>query len=353
MKMLPKTENRLLIVLTGALLLLASCSGTDKKETDDGTLKEPEKVKIMILESQKIANNFEFTSSLLPFEEVYLSPATPGRIDKIDAEVGSRFSKGDLLVVMDQTQLHQARTQLKSLEMDMLRFDTLIKTNSIPRQQYDQLKTQVEISRTNVQFLEENSRLRAPFSGIVSGKYYQNGEMFSGAPNTQAGKAAVLTLVQINPLKAIVNVTERYYPIIKNGMDVQLVSDIYPDKPVDAKVLRVYPTIDQVSRTFQVELAVPNSKEELRPGMFCRSSFAAGEIDALIVPSMAVLKLQGSNERFVFIEKDGKAVRVKAEIGRRFDDKVELLSKDIKMGDKLIVSGQSRLVDGTPVKVVQ
>lgn len=353
MTMLSNTKNQLLIVLTALVLLFASCSGKDKNKTGAGAAKEPEKIKIMILESKKIANNFEFTSSLLPFEEIYLSPATPGRIDKIDAEVGNRFSKGDLLVVMDQTQLHQARTQLRSLELDMLRFDTLIKTNSIPRQQYDQLKTQVEISRTNVQFLEENSRLSAPFSGIVSGKYYQNGEMFSGAPNTQAGKAAVLTLVQINPLKAIVNITEKYYPIIKNGMDVQLVSDIYPDKPVSAKVLRVYPTIDQLSRTFQVELVVPNSNEELRPGMFCRTSFTSGEIDALIVPSMAVLKLQGSNERFVFLEKEGKAVRVKVEIGRRFDDKVELLSKDIKMGDKLVVSGQSRLVDGTPVSVVK
>lgn len=341
------------IIMAACIILTASCSQKQAGNGEAAENKEPENVKTMVIQSQKIANTFEFTSTLLPNEEVYLAPASPGRIDKIDVEVGSRFAKGDLLVIMDQTQLQQAKIQLRNLEGDMLRFDTLIKTNSIPRQQYDQLKTQYDLTKNNVQFLEENSRLRAPFSGIVSGKYYQNGEMFSGAPNTQAGKAAVISLVQINPLKAMVNITERFYPIIKAGMEVNIVNDIYPDKPISAKVLRIYPTIDPVSRTFPVELTVPNSNENLRPGMFCRASFHAGEIDAFVIPSLAVLKLQGSNERYIFLEKNGKAVRVKVELGRRYDDKVELISNDIKEGDKIIVSGQARLVDGVDVKVIQ
>ena len=351
MKTLKSYKRTTVIALATLTITFAACSG-NKKQDATTEKKEAEKVRVMTIESKTIDNTLEFTSTLIANEEVYFAPATPGRIEKIYVEVGSRFRQGDLLFVMDQTQLHQARIQLKNLEVDMARFDTLIKSNSIPKQQYDQFKTQYEIAKTNVQFLEENSRLKAPFSGIVSGKYYQNGEMFSGAPNTQVGKAAVVSIVQINPLKAIVNISERYFPLIKTGMEATIITDVFPEKPVQGKVLRVYPTIDQISRTFQVEITVPNPKEELRPGMFCRATFYAGKVDALIVPGNAVLKVQGSNERYVFIEKEGKAVRYDVEIGRRFDDQVEIMINGVQPGDKLIISGQARLVDGVDVVVV-
>lgn len=351
-----KNLKNISLVLVSAILVsvsLPSCQSKKKNENEADQQKIKEKVKVMPLAYEKIDKTFEFTSTLQAFQEVYYAPASPGRINKINVEVGSHFNEGDLLVEMDQTQLHQARIQLKNLEVDMARFDTLINANSIPKQQYDQLKTQYDIVQNNVRFLEENSRLKAPFSGIVSGKYFQNGEMFSGAPNTQAGKAAVVSLVQINQLKAIVNVTEQLYPLIKNNMEVSVVSDIFPDKPLKGKVLRIYPTIDQLSRTFMVEVVVPNSKEELRPGMFCRASFNAGEVNALLVPTLAVLKMQGSYERYVFVVKDGKAQRVNVTIGKRFDNKVEIISNELKEGDNIIVEGQARLVTGVDVEVVK
>ncbi|MDD3876913.1 MAG: efflux RND transporter periplasmic adaptor subunit [Bacteroidales bacterium] len=353
MKQIFKTSKLMLMSLVGFTFLWSSCSTDKNKETENTTVKTAEKVRIMPIQMQNLTNTYEFTSTLQAYEEVYYAPASPGRINKINVEVSSRFNEGDILVEMDQTQLHQARIQLKNLEVDMARFDTLIRTNSIPRQQYDQLKTQLEIARTNVQFLEDNNKLKAPFSGIVSGKYYQNGEMFSGAPNTTVGKAAVLSLVQINPLKVIVNITEQLFPLIHVNMTANVVTDIFPDKIFTGRVLRIHPTIDQISRTFRVEVVIPNSNETLRPGMFCRTTFMAGETEALIVPTLAVLKVQGSNERFIFIEENGKAKRVSVTIGRRFDDKVELLTNGIQEGDRLIVSGQSRLVDGVSVEVIE
>ena len=132
---------------------------------------------------------------------MHLVPTTPGRIEKIFVEVGSRFSKGDMLVQMDQTQLRQANLQLKNLETDYKRLDTLQKVGSITQQQFDQASTQYEVAKTNVEYLGENTTLIAPFNGVVSGKYFENGEMYSGVPNTTAGKAAIISIVQINPLK--------------------------------------------------------------------------------------------------------------------------------------------------------
>ena len=136
-------------------------------------------------------------------------------------------------------------------------------------------------------------------------------------------------------------------------MEVKITCDIYPDKLISGRVLRIHPTIDQISRTFQVEIQVPNSSDELRPGMFCRASFEGGQEEALLVPTLAVLKVQGANDRYVFIEKDGRAKRVSVTIGRRFDNKLEIISNDLKEGDRLIVSGQARLVDKVEVEVVK
>ncbi len=342
------------IILT---LLLAGCSsgtGTKKPQGEDKSspVAKVEKVKIMTLQTQVIGKNIEYTSTLLPFEEVHLVPSTPGRIDKIFVEVGSRVKPGDLLVQMDQTQLQQAVIQLKNLETDYKRLDTLQKVGSVTRQQFDQLATQYEIARSNVEFLKENTRLVAPFYGVISGKYFENGEMYSGAPNTSSGKAAIISVVQISPLKAIVNIPETYYPLVKEGMKPLIQCDIYPGETYTGSIIRKYPTIDPSTHSFQVEIRIDNPGEKLRPGMFARVELGLGEMSALVVPALAVLKMQGSDERYVFVEEQGLSRRVSVTLGQRFDDLVEIISPDLREGDRLIIAGQARLIDRIPVEIV-
>ncbi|MBE0655593.1 MAG: hypothetical protein IH594_17465 [Bacteroidales bacterium] len=87
--------------------------------------------------------------------------------------------------------------------------------------------------------------------------------------------------------------------------------------------------------------------------MFSRARIDLEEVQAFVVPSVAVLKLQGSNERYVFLEKDGIARRIVVELGERFDDQVEISAEEISPGDKLVIAGQSRLLDGMEVIVSQ
>ena len=344
------------IVLSAAFFATGCSSKTGTQNAENNTQPSAtvkvEKVKIMPLSSQEIGKKIQYTSTLKAFEEVHLVPSTPGRIEKIFVEVGSRVNKGDLLVQMDQTQLQQAVIQLKNLETDYKRLDTLQKVGSVTRQQFDQISTQYEIARTNVEFLKDNTRLVAPFNGIISGKYFENGEMYSGAPNTMAGKAAIISIVEVNPLKAIVNIPESYYPMMNEGMETGVVCDIYPDQEYTGQIMRKYPTIDPLTHSFQIEVKIDNPGEKLRPGMFARVNISLGEMKALVVPALSVLKMQGSNDRYVFLEENGAAKRVIVTMGQRFDDKVEVLSSELKEGGHLIVAGQSRLVDKVPVEVV-
>jgi RND family efflux transporter MFP subunit len=263
-------------ILNFSILAIAaialSCSGSKGEDgkTSPETTEKVEMVKVATLEVKQVARSVEYPATLLAFEELHMAPASPGRIDAIKVEVGSRVNKGDLIVQMDRTQLHQAEIQLKNLEIDFKRFDTLQKVGSVPQQQYDQMQSQLEIARSNVNFLKDNTQLRAPFSGVISGKYFEAGEMYSGAPLPQIGKAAIVSLVQIEKLKAIVPVSEVYFPMIKKGMETSVKSDLYRDKSIMGKIFNIYPTIDATSRTFNIEIQIDNREGLLRPGMFNR-----------------------------------------------------------------------------------
>lgn len=307
-------------------------------------------VRTMTVEKQQIVRSIEYTSTLAAFKEVHMAPASPGRIDKINVEVGSRVSKDDILVQMNRTQLQQAMVQLRNLETDFKRLDTLQKTGSIAEQKYDQVRAQYEIAKSNVDFLQENTILRAPFNGIISGKYYEEGEMYSGMPNTQAGKAAILSIVSINSLKAILGISESYYPLISKGMKAKIKSDIYPDKVFTGIIYRVYPTIDPSTRSFQVEIEVANPGLKLRPGMFVRVNINYGIAESILIPSVAVLKQTGTNERYVFINEKNKAVRKPVQTGIILDDNIEI-TNGLKAGDELITTGQNKLEDNTIIRI--
>lgn len=338
-------------IALGLLLIGCTSSGDATGDADSAETQRVEAVRVMDIAYSDIARTVNYTAHLEANNEVYLASASPGRISRIGVNVGDKVTKGQLIVEMDQTQLNQAKIQLQSLELDYQRLDTLRKLGSISQQQFDQIKTQYELAKSNVAFLQENTTLLAPFTGTVSGKYYENGEMFSGAPNTPAGKAAILYLVQTSRLKAIVHVAEQYYPYIRRGMEVVVTSDMYPGESFTGSIAIIYPTIDQLSRSFKIEITLPNADERLRPGMFARARLELDQVQAFVVPALAVMKLQGSNERYVFLEENGKAKRIIVELGNRYDDMVELISDEINESDRLIVAGQSRLLDGMAVEV--
>lgn len=253
---------------------------------------------------------------------------------------------------MDRTQLYQMELQLSSLTKDLSRLDTLMKSGSAKQQQYDQTKTQYDVTKTNVDFMRENTLLKAPFNGIVTGKYFENGEMYSGTPTTESGRSAVVTVMQTNPLKINVNVTEQYYPLIKNGMKASVVADVYKDKTFAARVFNVYPTINAATRSFLVELELPNVNNLLKPGMYVRVSMDLGEVETFVVPAASVLVQEGTNTRYVFIAENGVAKRVEVLLGKRFDDKLEIISETLKDGVTLVTEGQSKLIDNDKVDVV-
>jgi len=349
-----KRSKNFIFILT-VLMIFTACTNQpgSKKGTDDTTASSEERVRTISLNKEEISRSVEYSSTLEAFEKIHLAPASPGKIETIYVEMSDRVREGDLMITMDDAQLVQSKIQLNNLEVEKSRLEELRKTGSIAQQQIDQLNTQYESVKENVEFLAENIHIHAPFDGIISGRYFESGEIYSGAPTTAAGKAAIVTIIQINKLKTIVSISEKYFPNIRKGMKATIKVDVYPDLEFTGEVLRVYPTINPQTRTFDIEVLIDNPSDRLRPGMFVRVTIDIDKTEALVLPSIAILKMQGSNVRYLFVAENNKAKRIEVTTGKRFDDKVEVISEELNIGDAVIVSGQARLLDGMDITVVQ
>jgi RND family efflux transporter MFP subunit len=325
-------------------VLFAGCGG-DKTENKTEEVKRVEKVRAEVVASQNIERVIECTAVLEGYETMNVSPSMTGLIEKRYKDVGDRVSTGDLLVRMDQTQLKQAKLSLANLETEMKRMDALLAGGNVTQQAYDQTKLAYNQAKEQYDFLNNNTFFKATFPGVVSARNYENGELYNGA-------RPILTVVQINVLKAIINVPEAYFPKVRQGMKLDIVSDLYPDRVFPSVIEVIYPTIDSNTHTFQCKVRIPNGSMKLRPGMYIHTSVPAGKEKVLVVPFQSVLKLSGSNERYIFLNEDGKAKRVTVEIGQRFDHYLEVFSEDIKEGAQVVTQGQTRLVDGVDIEVI-
>ena len=338
--------KRFTAIATVALVMgtIVGCGGETTDTANAVQTEKIEKVETLTLSKEMVARELELSSTLEGYESMSVAPSLTGKIEHIYVEVGSRVNKGQLLIRMDQNQLNTTRISLNSVQTEFNRVEALKESGSVSQQVYDQTKAQLDNLKQSESFLEENTFVKAQFSGVIAAKNYEDGELYAGTP--------ILTLTQINTLKAIINIPESYFPLVKKGMKVDVTSDIYPNEIFPATIEIVYPTIDAASHTFQAKVRIPNNSEKIRPGMFAKAKLAIGEVETMVVPYNAVLKLQGSNNRYIFLDRDGVAKRVDVVLGQRFDDRVEVISDEIKEGDKIVVVGQARLIDGIKLDVV-
>ena len=330
------------IAIITAVALLSGCGAN----TEDASEERVEQVRTTPLAYQEVSRQIELSTTLQGYEEMNISPSLTGIIEKIYVEVGDRVRKGDTLVRMDQNQLNTTRLAYANLQIEMNRVRMLLESEAISQQTYDQTKLSFDQTAESLRFLEENTFVLAQYDGVISSKSYEDGELYAGAQ-------PILRLTQISELKAYVNVPETYFPLVKKGMKVNVYSDIYPDKVFPAAIEIVYPTIDPASHTFTLKLRIPNSSELIRPGMYVSTVLDLGRTEALVVPYQAVLRLIGSNNRYVFVDEGGVAKRVFVKIGERHDQTIEISSDSLKVGDPIVTTGQAKLVDGVRLNVVK
>ena len=384
-----------------ALGLCVACTSC-KKENDGAMKQELTQVKVTTVKSEKIGQIETYTATVESDVKNNISPNAPMRIRQIFVEVGDYVSKGQIVALLDQAtenqlamsiqsqqsaiagqeanyqalvaNVHSYEAQVQQTKREADRMDALYKAGGISKSdneavqlqlqtqqraleaQREQLKAQraaiaaqqAQLKGLNTQSasVAENNKLRSPISGYVTARNYDAGDMTGGLP--------VLTIEQTNPVKLLLNVSEVYYHKVKKGTPVEIKLDAYEERGFGGNVTIVYPTVDQVTPTFPVEVTINNSDQVVRPGMFARATITFEYKDHVVIPDEALVKQMGAGDRFVYVyDPSSQTVRYqKVELGRHMGDKYEIKS-GVKPNEKVVIAGQSRLNNGKKVQVVK
>ena len=305
------------------------------------------KIEAQTVTSRMVSQEAIFTGVVEAQVVNNIAPQQPLRIKEIRFDVGDHVRKGDLLVKLDNSSLVQAKAQLDNAKKEYERTNELYEFGGASKSEWDSRRLQYEVAETAYNNLVENTKLISPISGVVTARNYDKGDMYSGA-------SPVLVVAQIKPVKIMINVSEPFFGKVKKGMAVYITLDAYGEEVFNGKISRIYPTIDQATHTFAVEVTIPNKNERVRPGMFARVTLPYGEKNNVVIPDRAVQKLMGSGDRYVFIYNpaDSTVRYSKVELGRRLDNEFELYS-GVESGEMVVTKGHMALTNGAKVELVK
>ena len=330
-----------LLPIAVLLLTLASCSSKDDKKANQAQEELP-MVELTVVQAEAVKSGSEYTGTVEAFKTNNISSNSSSRIKQILVNVGSRVSRGQRLVILDDVNIAQQQINLNNIKRELDRAKELVKIGGGTQQQVDQLQAQYDANARAIRTMQENTVLTSPVSGVVTAKNYDAGDLPSGLP--------ILTIEQQQPLKVIVNVNESEYPKVKRGMPVSVTFDTYGDEIFQGQVYLIHPTIDATSRTFEVEIAITNRQDKIRTGMFARVNFNYGTHQSVTVPDRAVQKQVGSGLRYVWVYQGGEVEFREVELGQRLEDRYEVLG-GLVPGTQVVISGAARLQDGAKVQL--
>ena len=338
------------VIIAFAALVLAGCA--QKKNSQEQAASaamaaqpQAQAVKVMAAAKQDVRQDGVYSATVQAFAVNNIAPQSGGRIQKINVEVGDFVGKGQVLAEMDRVQLDQAKLRLSNAETELGRLKQLYEQGGLAQSDYEAAELNFQVSKSTYDNLLENTILRSPISGVVSARNYDRGDMYGMA-------APIFTVQQITPVKILVGISEGDYTKVKKGDNVTLTVDALPGKTFSGSIKRIYPTIDPMTHTVNIEVNVPNQNRELRPGMYAKVNVTFGHSSSIVVPDAAVVRLQGSGQRNVFVVENGVAVQREVTLGRHFDSQYEILS-GLEVGEQVVVKGGSALRNGAAVEVIE
>lgn len=293
---------------------------------------------------------------------------TSGYLKSWYFDIGAHVKKGQLMAVIETPELDQqlqvAQADLKSAQANLdlanttsTRYQNLLKTNSVSKQETDVAvsdaaakKAAVDASMANVRRLEQLQsfeQVYAPFDGIVTARNTDIGRLISAGQNTTPQE--LFHLGAIGMLRVYVSVPEAYSTDIKDGDRATLTLDEYPGRSFEAKVARNSNAIDQSTRTLNVEVDVDNPKGELLPGAYVFVHFKVPEHAAsLMIPSNTLLfRAQGLQ---VGVVRNGRVQLVPVKIGKDAGATVEI-SSGLTANDAVILDPSDSLANGQEVEI--
>lgn len=302
------------------------------------------------------------------FSAIAVRSRVVGEITEVHFKEGKDVKKGELLFRIDcrdlMATLRQAEANLardaavsRNAQEDATRYRYLAEKGYVAKQQYDQARTSAESALAVVdadRALVENIKVRlgycsisSPISGRTGGLILDRGNL------VKENDSVLVTINQITPIYVNFTVPERHLPDIKQysarrGLKVQA---YIPNDPVPEEGILTFidNRVDNTTGTIALKATFPNPRKRLWPGQFLNVVVVLTERSGVLVPSRSVLT--GQNGIYVFVVKPGSTVEIRSvETSRTFRENA-IIEKGLEPGERVVLDGQLRLVQGTSVSI--
>jgi len=340
----------LLVVAALAVPRLVDGTGDPNDETPSKAEPEPAlRVEVLRVEPRQLSQRLSTTGTIRANESVDLVSETAGIVARIHFLEGAPVERGALLVKIDDTELQaqrdRVRFQLRLAEIREARQRDLREQGVVSEQEYDLADSELNVLRAELRLVEARlvkTEIRAPFDGVVGLRYVSEGSLVT--PQTR-----VATLQDLDPIKIDFTLPEKYAGRIGPGSLVEF-RVVGSEGARTAEVYAVEPRIAPETRSLVLRGRTPNPDGALMPGAFADVTLAVEDVvDALVVPSLAVIAELGGAK--VFVVEDGLAQPRRVATGIRTESDVQITS-GLAPGETVIVSAIQRLRPGLPVEPV-
>ncbi len=361
-----------LLVVIAAIVIwgIHQRSAADVVLTQENKASSIPEVKVVFPTGGVASGTLALPGSTQAYVDTPIYSRTNGYLKKWYFDIGAHVQKGQLMAVIEtpevdqqlqaaQADLQVAQANLNLAKTTAARYTNLLKSNSVSKQETDQAvsdqaakQAALEASEAAVrryQQLQSFEQIYAPYSGIVTARNTDIGDLIQGGLSGAAAARPLFQLAEIGMLRVFVSVPEVYSTFVRDGGTATLTADEYPGQTFTGNIARNASAIDPSTRTLNVEVDVPNPGGKLLPGAYVMVHFKVPTNGSnLTLPSNTLLfRAQGMQ---VGVVRDGKAVLIPVKIAADHGQTVEV-SSGLSKDDEVIVDPSDALTNGQPVKV--
>ena len=341
------------IVLGGVALVLSACDdGQASSTAPEAPERPPAQVETLVLSPTSFEDVIELTGTVEALNDATLSAQAGGTITSL-VERGERVAAGALVAQVDNREeaaaVEQAEAQYALAQDRFERQEPLYKDSIISALEFEQVRSERNQARAALTQAEKrlsNTRVETPFSGTVEERFVERGEQIRA-------NDPVARIVSTKQVRVATGVPERYASDIRLGTSVRLDFRNYGGAVRTAPVTFVGRTINPDTRTFPIEVEVPNVDGRLKPEMVARV-FVTRETmdDAIVIPRTAVVRDEAGTHAYVAVQADSTTRAEKRDItlGPRYGERA-VVTAGLVAGEAVIVAGQNDLAPGDPVRV--
>lgn len=340
-------------------------------------------VEIAPIESGLIRDIRTLSGSLEAQSRFVVATKVGGLIEDVTVDIGDQIERNQIVAEIDDAEFVQAEVQAAAelavrkaeqtraesdrdlAQRDYDRAQALVQRGIASESQLDETSAAlasataaIELARARVQQAEaslELARIRLGYTNVKANwtggsESVTVAERFEDAGNTIQPGDPIVSVVVLDPLAAVVTVTELDYTRLQIGQPATLTTDARPGETFDAEIARIAPVFREASRQARVELKVANRERVLRPGMFIRVRIVLREANAeMIVPAAAIVQRRGRPVLFTVDEQSMTATEHFIETGITQGERVQLISASLT--GPVVVLGQHLLEDGATVSI--